>query len=140
MDANPTPQQAADLLSQVEANQSQARSGDAWPLVTLLFVLSAGLSVGLMAVGIIDDNTTQLIIAGAGLSWLIPALVVYLVKALSWSRRSLAILLTWLGVIIVAFIVGVMADSFAAGGPIPFIAAGLLWVAAPVLSLLALRR
>ena len=140
MDANPTPQQAADLLSQVEANQSQARSGDAWPLVTLLFVLSAGLSVGLMAVGIIDDNTTQLIIAGAGLSWIIPALVVYLVKALSWSRRSLAILLTWLGVIIIAFIVGVMADSFAAGGPIPFIAAGLLWVAAPVLSLLALRR
>ena len=136
MDANPTPQQAADLLSQVEANQSQARSGDAWPLVTLLFVLS----VGLMAVGIIDDNTTQLIIAGAGLSWLIPALVVYLVKALSWSRRSLAILLTWLGVIIVAFVAGVMADSFAAGGPIPFIAAGLLWVAAPIFSLLALRR
>lgn len=27
-----------------------------------------------------------------------------------------------------------MADSFAAGGPIPFIAAGLLWVAAPVFS------
>lgn len=83
MNANPTPQQAADLLSQVEANQSQARGGDAWPLVTLLFVLSAGLSVGLMAIGIIDDNTTQLIIAGAGLSWIIPALVVYLVKALS---------------------------------------------------------
>ena len=111
-----------------------------WPLVTLLFVLSAGLSVGLMAVGIIDDNTTQLIIAGAGLGWIIPALVVYLVKALSWSRRSLAILLTWLGVIMIAFVAGVMADSFAAGGPIPFIAAGLLWVAAPVFSLLALRR
>lgn len=140
MNADPTPQQAADLINQVEANQSQARSGDAWPLVTLLFVLSAGLSVGLMAIGIIDDNTTQLIIAGAGLSWIIPALVVYLAKALSWSRRSTALLLTWLGVIIVAFIAGVMADSFAAGGPIPFIAAGLLWVAAPVFSLLALRR
>lgn len=139
MNASPTPQQAADLLNQVEANHSQARSGDAWPLVTLLFVLSAGLSVGLMAIGIIDDNTTQLIIAGAGLSWIIPALVVYLVNALSWSRRSTALLLTWLGVV-VAFIAGVMADSFAAGSPIPFIAAGLLWVAAPVFSLLALRR
>jgi len=140
MNANPTPQQAADLLSQVEANQSQARGGDAWPLVTLLSVLSTGLSVGLMAIGIIEDNTTQLIVAGAGLSWLVPALVVYLVKALSWSRRSTALLLTWLGVIIVAFVAGVMADSFAAGGPIPFIAAGVLWVAAPVFSLLALRR
>ncbi|WP_169251553.1 hypothetical protein [Brevibacterium sp. 'Marine'] len=140
MNANPTPQQAADLLSQVEANQSQARGGDAWPLVTLLFVLSTGLSVGLMAIGIIDDNTTQLVVAGAGLSWIIPALVVYLVKALSWSRRSTALLLTWLGVIILAFVAGVMADSFAVGGPIPFIAAGLLWVAAPFFSLLALRR
>lgn len=140
MNANPTPQQAADLLGQVEANQSQARSGDAWPLVTLLFVLSAGLSVGLTAIGIIEDNTTQLIIAGAGLSWLVPALVVYLVKALSWSRRSLAILLTWLGVIMIAFVAGVMADSFAASGPIPFITAGLLWFAAPIFSLLALRR
>ncbi|MGZ1491742.1 hypothetical protein [Brevibacterium sediminis] len=140
MNTNPTPQQAADLLSQVEANQSRARGGDAWPLVTLLSVLSTGLSVGLMAIGIIEDNTTQLIVAGAGLSWLVPALVVYLVKALSWSRRSTALLLTWLGVIIVAFVAGVMADSFAAGGPIPFIAAGVLWVAAPVFSLLALRR
>ena len=140
MNANPTPQQAADLLSQVEANQSQARGGDAWPLVTLLFVLSTGLSVGLMAIGIIDDNTTQLVVAGAGLSWIIPALVVYLVKALSWSRRSTALLLTWLGVIILALVAGVMADSFAAGGPLPFVAAGLLWVAAPLFSLLALRR
>ncbi|UVI36992.1 hypothetical protein [Brevibacterium spongiae] len=93
-----------------------------------------------MAIGIIDDNTTQLVIAGVGLSWIVPALVVYLIKALAWSRRSTALLLTWLGVLIAAFVAGVMADSFAPSGPVPFIAAGLLWVAAPIFSLLALRR
>lgn len=140
MNATPTPQQAADLLAQAEANRSQARTGDAWPIVLLLFVLSAGLSVGLVAFGLIADTTTQLIIAGAGLAWLIPALVVYLFKALSWSRRSTVTLFSWLGVILIAFIGGVITDSFAAATPVPFIAAGLLWVAAPVFSLLALRR
>ncbi|MGC2941917.1 hypothetical protein [Brevibacterium sp. FAM 24638] len=140
MNTTPTPEQANEFLAQAEASQTQARANDAWPLVTLFFALSAGLSVGLVAVGLIEDNTTQLIILGAGLAWLVPALVVYLVKALSWSRRSTAVLIVWLAVIFVGFIGGIMADSFAAGGPIPFFAAGLLWIAAPVFSLLALRR
>jgi hypothetical protein len=140
MNTTPTPEQANELLTQAEASQTQARTNDAWPLVTLFFILSAGLSVGLVAVGLIEDNTTQLIIAGAGLAWLIPALAVYLIKALSWSRRSTAVLIIWLAVIFIGFIGGVMADSFAASGPVPFFAAGLLWVAAPVFALLALRR
>ncbi|WP_210604823.1 hypothetical protein [Brevibacterium oceani] len=140
MNTTPTPEQANELLAQAEASQTQARTNDAWPLVTLFFVLSAGLSVGLVAVGLIEDNTTQLIALGAGLAWLVPAMIVYLIKALSWSRRSTAVLIIWLAVIFIGFIGGVMADSLATSTPIPFIAAGLLWVAAPVFSLLALRR
>jgi hypothetical protein len=140
MDTTPTPQQADDLLAQVEANKSRSRNDDAWPLVLLLFTLSTGLSVGLVAFGLIEDNATQLIIAGAGLVWIIPALVVYRIKALSWSRRSLVVFFAWLGVIMIAFIAGIVVDSVAPSSPVPFIAAGLLWVAAPVLSLLAMRR
>lgn len=140
MNTTPTPEQANELLAQAEASQTQARTNDAWPLVTLFFVLSAGLSVGLVAVGLIEDNTTQLIVLGAGLAWLVPAMIVYLIKALSWSRRSTAVLIIWLAVIFIGFIGGIMADSFAASSPVPFFAAGLLWVAAPVFALLALRR
>jgi hypothetical protein len=43
----------------------------------LLTSLTAGISVGLVAIGIIDDDTTQLIIFGAGLAWLVPAMIVY---------------------------------------------------------------
>lgn len=136
----PTPQQASELLSQVDATQGSARASDAWPLVTMLFVYSAALSVGLVAVGIIEDNTTQLIILCAGMAWLIPALVVYLAKALSWSRRSTVLLLTWLPLIFVFFLAAVMVDSFLPGTLVPFIAAGLIWVAAPIMALVGLRR
>ncbi|WP_209325539.1 hypothetical protein [Brevibacterium renqingii] len=140
MDTTPTPDQAADLLAQVEANERHSRTGDAWPLVTLFFVLSAGLSVGLVAIGVIDDVPTQLIVFFAGLAWLGPALVVYLVKALSWSRRSGIVLFTWLGLILLGTLAGIIADSYATTTPVPYVAAGLLWFAAPVFSFLALRR
>lgn len=136
----PTPQQASELLSQVDASQARARVSDAWPLVTMLFVYSAALSVGLVAVGIIEDNTTQLIILGAGMAWLAPALVVYLAKALSWSRRSMVLLLTWLPLIFIIFIGAVMVDSFWPDTWVPFVAAGLLWVTAPTMALISLRR
>lgn len=138
--STPTPQQADDLLSQVESSQKQARTADAWPLVSALFVMSAGVSVGLVGIGLIEDNTTQLIILGAGWAWLIPAMIVYLVKALSWSRRSMFLLLTWLPVYFIAFFVSVILDSFDPTSWVPFVAAGFLWVASPILALVGLRR
>lgn len=138
--STPTPQQATDLLSQVESNQTQARSSDAWPLVTLLFVYSATISVGIVAVGIIEDNTTQLIILGAGMAWLVPALIVYLVKALSWSRRSTILLFTWLPLTFVAFFTAIIVDSFVPNSWVPFAAAGFIWIISPIMALFGLRR
>lgn len=136
----PTPQQAEELLSQVESNQRQARSNDAWPLVTMLFVFSAAISVGLVAVGLIEDNTTQLIILGAGGAWLVPAMIVYLTKALSWSRRSTILLFTWLPLTFAAYLVALMSDSFIPGSWVPFAAAGFIWVISPIMALVGLRR
>lgn len=138
--SSPTPQQAEDLLSQVDASQKQARSSDAWPLVTMLFVFSASTSVGLVALGIIEDTTTQLIILGAGLAWLIPAMIVYLVKALSWSRRSTALFLTWLPLTFVAYLIAIIVDSSDPTSWVPFAAAGFIWVISPILALFGLRR
>ncbi|GAA1870708.1 hypothetical protein [Brevibacterium marinum] len=138
--STPTPQQAEDLLSQVESNQTQARSSDAWPLVTLLFVLSAAISVALVAVGVIEDNTTQLIVLGAGIVWLVPALLVYLIKALSWSRRSSFLLATWLPLTFIAFFAAIIVDSFTPTSWVPLAAAGFIWVISPVLALIGLRR
>ncbi|HCG56447.1 MULTISPECIES: hypothetical protein [Brevibacterium] len=136
----PTPQQAKDLLSQVESNQTQARSSDAWPLVTMLFVYSAAVSVGIVAVGVIEDNTTQLIILGAGGAWLAPAIIVYVVKALSWSRRSTILLCTWLPLTFIAFSTALIVDSFTPSSWVPFAAAGFLWVISPIMALFGLRR
>lgn len=94
----PTPQQATDLLAQIDSTQKQARSTDAWPLVILLIVISAAASIGLFAMAVIDDPTTQLVILGAAAAWMIPAFAVYLTSALSWSRRSTFLLVTWLPV------------------------------------------
>lgn len=138
--STPTPQRAEDLLSQVESSQTRARISDAWPLVTLLFVFSAAISVGLVAVGIIEDNTTQLIVLGAGMAWLVPALTVYLVKALSWSRRSTALLLIWLPLTFLAYLLAIMVDSFDPGSWVPFAAAGFIWIISPILALIGLRR
>lgn len=138
--STPTPQQAKDLLSQVESSQTQARTSDAWPLVTMLFVFSSAISVGLVAVGIIEDNTTQVIVLVAGVAWLVPALIVYLVKGLSWSRRSTALLLIWLPLTFVAYLVAIMVDSFDPGSWVPFAAAGFIWVISPILALVGLRR
>ncbi|MCF2589122.1 hypothetical protein [Brevibacterium sp. UCMA 11752] len=138
--STPTPQQAEDLLSRVESHQTQARSGDAWPLVTMLFVYSAAVSVGILAVGIIEDNTTQLILLGAGGAWLVPAIIVYVVKALSWSRRSTVLLCTWLPLIFVAFFTAIIVDSFTPTSWVPFAAAGFLWVLSPIMALFGLRR
>ncbi|GAA1536638.1 MULTISPECIES: hypothetical protein [Brevibacterium] len=138
--STPTPQQAEDLLSQVESHQTRARSGDAWPLVTMLFVYSAAVSVGILAVGIIEDNTTQLILLGAGGAWLVPAIIVYVVKALSWSRRSTVLLCTWLPLIFVAFFIAIIVDSFTPTSWVPFAAAGFLWVLSPIMALFGLRR
>lgn len=138
--STPTPQQAEDLLSQVESNQRQARSNDAWPLVTMLFVWSAAISVGLVAVGLIEDNTTQLIVLGAAGAWLIPAMIVYLNKALSWSRRSTILLCTWLPLTFAAYLVALMADSFIPGSWVPFAAAGFIWIISPIMALVGLRR
>lgn len=138
--STPTPQQAEELLSQVESNQRQARSKDAWPLVTMLFVWSAAISVGMVAVGLIEDNTTQLIILGAGAAWLVPAMIVYLTKALSWSRRSTILLFTWLPLTFAAYLVALMADSFIPGSWVPFAAAGFIWVISPIMALVGLRR
>lgn len=140
MNGNPTPQQANDLLAQVEANQTRARTNDAWPLVLLLTTLTAGTSVGLVAIGLVEDNTTQLLIFGAGLAWLIPALVVYTVKALSWSRRSTALLLIWLLTIMLAVFLGLIVDSVSSANWVPLATAGLLWLTAPVFAFLGLRR
>lgn len=138
--STPTPQEAKDLLSQVDASQKQARSSDAWPLVTMLFVFSASISVGLVALGIIEDNTTQLIILGAGGAWLVPAMIVYLIKAMSWSRRSTALLLTWLPLTFIAYLVAIMVDSFDPTSWVPFAAAGFIWVLSPIMALFSLRR
>lgn len=140
MDTTPTPQQAGDLLAQVDASQKQARTHDSWPLVTMLFVLTAGISVGLVAIGIIDDDTTQLIIFGAGLAWLVPAMIVYLVKALSWSRRSTALLLTWLPLTVLVTLAAIITDSISPGPVVPLAAAAFLWIASPVIALIGLRR
>ena len=140
MNDDPTPQQADALLTQVEANQAQARTNDAWPLVLLLTTLTAGISVGLVAIGLVEDNTTQLLIFGAGLAWLLPALVVYTVKALSWSRRSTALLLIWLLTIMLALFVGLIVDTVSSANWVPLATAGALWLAAPVFALLGLRR
>lgn len=140
METTPTPQQADELLAQVDASQKQARTHDSWPLVTMLFVLTAGISVGLVAIGIIDDDTTQLIIFGAGLAWLVPAMIVYLVKALSWSRRSTALLLTWLPLTVLATLAAIITDSISPGPVVPLAAAAFLWIASPVIALIGLRR
>lgn len=136
----PTPQQAKDLLFQVESNQTQARSSDAWPLVTMLFVYSAAISVGIVAVGIIEDNTTQLIVLGAGGAWLAPAVIVYVVKALSWSRRSTVLLCIWLPLTLIAFFTAIIVDSFTPSSWVPFAAAGFIWVISPIMALFGLRR
>ena len=138
--STPTPQQAEDLLSQVESKQTQARSSDAWPLVTMLFVYSAALSVGIVAIGVIEDNTTQLIVLGAGLAWLIPALLVYLVKALSWSRRSTLVLGIWLPLTFIALFTAIIVDWFTPTSWVPFAAAGFIWVVSPVMAFVGLRR
>lgn len=138
--STPTPQQAKDLLFQVESNQTQARSSDAWPLVTMLFVYSAAISVGIVAVGVIEDNTTQLIVLGAGGAWLAPAIIVYVVKALSWSRRSTLLLCTWLPLTFIAFFTAIIVDSFTPSSWVPFAAAGFIWVISPIMALFGLRR
>lgn len=138
--STPTPQQAKDLLFQVESNQTQARSSDAWPLVTMLFVYSAAISVGIVAVGVIEDNTTQLIVLGAGGAWLAPAIIVYVVKALSWSRRSTVLLCTWLPLTFIAFFTAIIVDSFTPSSWVPFAAAGFIWVISPIMALFGLRR
>ena len=136
----PTPQQATDLLAQIDSTQKQARSTDAWPLVILLIVISAAASIGLFAMAVIDDPTTQLVILGAAAAWMVPAFVVYLTSALSWSRRSTFLLVTWLPVTALAFIAGVVADSMTPGSWVTFAAAGVIWVASLVFALLGLRR
>ena len=117
-----------------------ASSTDAWPLVLFLLVISAAASIGLVGMALIDDSATQLTFLGASAAWLAAALVVYLVSALSWSRRSTLLLLTWLPVIILAFIAGVIADSLTAGSWVTFAAAGIVWVAGILGALLGLRR
>ncbi|MCT2359765.1 hypothetical protein EZE58_11725 [Brevibacterium sp. LS14] len=136
----PTPQQATDLLAQIDSTQRQARSSDAWPLVIFLIVISAATSIGLFAIGVIADETLQLAVLAACAAWMIPAFVVYFTSALSWSRRSTMLLFTWLPVVAIAFIVGVVADTLAQGSRVTFAAAGLIWLAAPVFALLGLRR
>ena len=136
----PTPQQATDLLAQIDSTQKQARSTDAWPLVLFLLVISAAASIGLVGMALIDDSATQLTFLGASAAWLAAALVVYLVSALSWSRRSTLLLLTWLPVIILAFIAGVIADSLTAGSWVTVAAAGVVWVAGILGALIGLRR
>ncbi|WP_453984710.1 hypothetical protein [Brevibacterium casei] len=136
----PTPQQATDLLAQIDSTQKQARSTDAWPLVILLIVTSAAASIGLFAMAVIDDPTTQLVILGAAAAWMVPAFVVYLTSALSWSRRSTFLLVTWLPVTALAFIAGVVADSMSPGSWVTFAAAGVIWAASVVFALLGLRR
>ena len=136
----PTPQQATDLLAEIDSTQKQARSTDAWPLVLFLLVISAAASIGLVGMALIDDSATQLTFLGASAAWLAAALVVYLVSALSWSRRSTLLLLTWLPVIILAFIAGVIADSLTAGSWVTVAAAGVVWVAGILGALIGLRR
>lgn len=136
----PTPQQATDLLAQIDSTQKQARTSDAWPLVILLIVLSAAASIGLFAIGVIADETLQLTLLAACAAWMIPAFVVYFTSALSWSRRSTLLLFTWLPVVAIAFIAGVVADSLTQGSWVALAAAGLIWVTAPVFALLGLRR
>lgn len=138
--STPTPQQAEELLSQVESNLAQARSRDAWPLVTMLFVYSAAISVSLIAVGVIEDNTTQLTVLGAGCLWLVPALIVYSVKALSWSRRSTLLLSIWLPLTFMALLIAVFVDWFDPNSWMPFAAAGFIWVISPIMALIGLRR
>lgn len=139
MNTTPTPEQAAELLTQAEANERRSRTDDAWPLVLLLFTLSTAFSVALVAIGVIDGDS-ELVVFFAALAWLIPAMIVYIVKALSWSRRMLGLLFTWLGVILFAAFAGLFGDSVLSAGWVPFAAAGLLWVAAPVFAFLTLRR
>jgi hypothetical protein len=139
MNPTPTPEQAAELLAQAETNERRSRTDDAWPLVLLLFALSTAFSVALVAVGVIDGDS-ELVVFFAALAWLVPAMIVYVVKALSWSRRMLGLLFTWLGVILVASFAGLFADTVLSAGWVPFAAAGLLWVAAPVFAFLTLRR
>lgn len=136
----PTPQQATDLLAQIDSTQKQARSSDAWPLVILLIVISAAASIGLFAIGVVADESVQLAVLAACAAWMIPAFVVYLISALSWSRRSTMLLFTWLPVVAIAFIAGVVADTLTQGSWVTFAAAGLIWLAAPVFALLGLRR
>src|SRR5699024_11072808 len=81
-----------------------------------------------------------LLIFGAGLAWLLPALVVYTVKALSWRRRSTALLLIWLLTIMLALFVGLILDTVSSANWVPLATAGALWLAAPVFPLLRLRR
>src|SRR5699024_10844274 len=140
MNDGPTPQQAEALIAQVEANQAQTSTNDARPLVLLLTTLTAGISVGLVAIGLVEDNTTPLFIFGAGLAWLIPALIVYTVKALSWSRRSTVLLLIWLLTIMLALFVGLIVDTVSSANWVPLATAGALWLAAPAFALLGLRR
>src|SRR5690625_7359301 len=84
-------------------------------------------------------TSTQLLIFGAGLAWLLPALVVYTVKALSWSRRSTALLLIWLLTIMLALFVGLLVDTVSSANWVRLPTAGALWLAAPGLALLGPR-
>lgn len=138
--STPTPQQAEELLSQVEANQAQARSSDAWPIVFTFFSLSTAYSVALVAVGIFEDDSMSAIMTIAASAWLIPAFVVYLIKARSWSRRSKVLVTVWVPLMVVIYLAGAMANSLAPGTWIPFIAAGLIWILAPAMALFGLRR
>lgn len=136
----PTPQQARDLLSRVESAQTTARTDDSWPLVAFLLSLSAAVSVALVAVGAIDDNGTGLLVVLAAGLWLIPTLIVYLRTARSWSARSTMLLSIWLPIIVVDYIVSIAADSLITGTSIPFLGAAVLWIAAPIMAFIGLRR
>src|SRR5699024_12300527 len=85
-------------------------------------------------------TSTQLLIFGAGMAWLLPALVVYTVKALSWSRRSTALLLIWLLTIMLALFVGLIVDTVSSANWVPLATAGALGLAAPAFPLLGLPR
>src|SRR5699024_1284326 len=136
----PNPQRSDALLAQVEAAQAQARSKEAWPLVLLLSTFTAGISVGLVDIGLVEDNTTLLLIFDGGLACLRTPLVVYTVKCLSWSRRSTALLLIWLLTIMLALFVGLIVDTVSSANWVPLATAGALWLAAPFFALLGLRR
>lgn len=136
----PTPQQAEELLSQVESAQTQARSSDAWPIVFVFFSLSTAYSLALVAIGILQNDNLTAIMTIAATAWLVPAFAVYLVKARSWSKRSTKLVLAWVPLMVILYLAGTMANAFVPGSWIPFITAGLIWIIAPVMALFGLRR